>query len=78
MLWHSPDDLLSQLLSHTLFAVIGAFLLLRVLRKREPFVCNTSSHGAAPRWQAFAAGVIANLAISGLLAKSAAIAAALQ
>lgn len=77
-IWSSPGDLISQLLSHTLFAVVAAYLLLRALRKRDPFVCNTLTHGAAPSWHAVAAGITANLAVSGALAKAAGIASVLQ
>jgi len=78
VLSHSPGDLLSQVFSHTLFAVIGAYVALNTLRKKYPFVCNTKRYSNAPVWQALAVGVVANLAISGLLAKSEAIAATLR
>ena len=76
-IWSSPGDLISQLLSHTLFAVVAAYVLLRTLRQREPFVCNTRSHGAAPSWHSVVAGIAANLAVTGALAKIAGIASVL-
>jgi hypothetical protein len=73
IMWHSPPDLISQLLSHTLVAMVGAYLLLRVLRGREPFVCNTKANGAAPRWHAFVVGFVFNLAATGLFVKMSAV-----
>ena len=70
---HTPPDFLSHLINHMLLAVFVAFLLLRTIRRTAPFVCDVKRHGATPRWQSLSIGFVANLAITGLLAKASSI-----
>ena len=67
--FHIPPDILSHLASHALLALLGTYIFLRALRRREPWVCDVQRHGSLPKWHAALIGLISNLCLTGLQAK---------
>lgn len=67
--FHTPPDLISILVSHSLWAMLATYISLRALRRHEPWVCDVNRHGAQSRWHGVAIGAISNLCLSGLQAK---------
>jgi hypothetical protein len=67
--FHIPPDLISNLASHSLLAMVATYISLRALRRDEPWVCDVDRHGARSRVYGVATGAIANLCLSGLQAK---------